>query len=208
MTAAAAPRLRHGDPAWPWRSLLLGALATGAWLVFGPAPEAWVYQRDAIAGGEWWRLLTGHWVHSDSSHASWDVGALLLFGVLFEARLGWRLPLALLVGTVGVDAWLWWAAPDLHEYCGLSGILNTVLVLGLVELWRELRHPMLLVVVAGAALKIVLELQLDEALLTRTAWPSVPAVHAAGYAAGWLFCLAGSGARNALRAARSRRPSS
>jgi len=208
MTAAAATRLRHGHVEWPWRSLLLGTLAAGAWLVFGPAPEAWVYQRDAIAGGEWWRLLTGHWVHSDGSHACWDVGALLLLGVLFETRLGWRLPLALLIGTVGVDAWLWWGAPDLLYYCGLSGILNTVLVLGLVELWRELRHPLLLVVLASAALKIGLELRLDGALLTRTAWPSVPAVHAVGYTTGWLFCLAGSGARNALTAAPSRKPSS
>ena len=208
MTAAAAPRLCHGHVPWPWHSLLLGAVAVGAWLIFGPAPEAWVYRRDAIAGGEWWRLLTGHWVHSDGSHAIWDVGALVLFGVLFEARLGWRLPLALLIGTVGVDAWLWWGAPHLLYYCGLSGVLNTVLVLGMLELWRELRHPLLLVVLAGAALKIGLELQLDEALLTRTVWPSVPAAHAAGYAAGWLLYLTRSGARKAFRAARSRRPSS
>jgi rhomboid family GlyGly-CTERM serine protease len=209
MTATAILRLRHGGRSTlPWRSLLLAALAIGAWTVCGPVPEAWVYDRLAVGQGDWWRLLTGHWVHSDGSHALWDVTALLLFGMLFEARLGWRLPLALLIGTVGVDAWLWWGAPELLDYCGLSGVLNALLVLGLLELWEEQHHPLLPIILAGAALKILLELQLGEALLTRTAWPSVPAAHAAGYVAGWVLYLAGAGARKASSASRSRSPSS
>lgn len=209
MTAAAIRQLRHGGSSTlPWRSLLLVALAIGAWAVYGPAPEAWVYDRLAVGQGEWWRLLTAHWVHSDGSHLLWDVSALLLFGMLFEARLGWRLPLALLAGTFGVDAWLWRGVSDLGHYCGLSGVLNTVLVLGLLELWREQRHPLLPIILAGAALKIVLEMQLDEALLTRTAWPSVPAAHAAGYVTGWLLDLAVAGSRKAFSASRFRIPSS
>jgi hypothetical protein len=107
-----------------------------------------------------------------------------------------------------VDTWLWWGASDLRYYCGLSGVLNAVLVLGLLELWREQRHPLLPMTLAGAALKILLEMQLGEALLTRTAWPSVPAAHAAGYVSGWLLYLAGAGARKAFSASRSRSPSS
>jgi rhomboid family GlyGly-CTERM serine protease len=209
MTAATILQVRHGGRSrLPWRSLLLAALAIGAWTVYGPAPEAWVYDRLTVGRGEWWRLLTAHWVHSDGSHLLWDVSALLLFGMLFEARLGWQLPLALLAGTIGVDTWLWWGASDLRYYCGLSGVLNAVLVLGLLELWREQRHPLLPMTLAGAALKILLEMQLGEALLTRTAWPSVPAAHAAGYVSGWLLYLAGAGARKAFSASRSRSPSS
>ena len=87
-------------------TLLLGMVAILAYLFFGAAPEVLVFDRDAITHGELWRLVTGHWVHSDLEHAIWDITALLLLGVLFKARLQWRLPLALLVGTVGVDVWL------------------------------------------------------------------------------------------------------
>jgi len=77
---------RHGRITLPWRSLLLGADAVFAYLVLGAAPGAWVFDRVAIAQGEWWRLVTAHWVHSDPAHAGWDVAALLLLGALFEAR--------------------------------------------------------------------------------------------------------------------------
>jgi rhomboid family GlyGly-CTERM serine protease len=179
-----APAIRRGSVSLPWRSLLLAAAAILAYLAFGNAPVDWVFDRAAIAGGEWWRLITGHWVHCDPAHVGWDVAALLVFGALFEERLKWRLPLALLVASLGVDAWLWWGLPSLAQYCGLSGILNGVLILGLVSLWRETRHPLVWLTGAAAAMKIVLEIHLGQALLTETAWPSVPTAHAAGFLCG------------------------
>lgn len=178
---------RHGGITLPWCSLLLAAGAVLAYLVLGAAPGAWVFDRVAIARGEWWRLLTGHWVHSDPAHAGWDIAALLLLGALFEARLKWRLPVALLVGTVGVDAWLWWCDPALRYYCGLSGILNSLLIVGLLQYWRERRHPLILLTGVGAAVKILVEIDSGQALLTHTAWPGVPVVHAAGFLCGLVF---------------------
>ena len=187
MIASGGTRADHGGITPPWRTLLLAALALAAYLVLGPAPEAAVFDRVAIARGEWWRLVTGHWVHSDPSHGWWDIAALALFGALFEARLRWRLPLVLLVATAWVDAWLWWGVPELRYYCGLSGILNGLLILGLLQLWRDIRHPMVLLTAAAAAVKIMVEISLGQALLTRTAWPSVPTAHAAGFLGGLSF---------------------
>ncbi len=183
MASLSQARVRRGG-LLPWRTLLLTALALAGYLVLGAAPEAWVFDRAATAQGGVWRLLTGHWVHSDPQHALWDIAALGLLGVLFEQRLQWRLPLALLIGTLGVDAWLWWGAPALQYYCGLSGILNALLALGLVECWRELRHPLVWITGLGAIAKIMLEIYSGQALLTQTAWPSVPEVHAAGFLSG------------------------
>jgi rhomboid family GlyGly-CTERM serine protease len=184
VTAPSKPGERHGGITLPWRTLFLGAGAIAAYLILGAAPEAWVFDRAAIVQGEWWRLITGHWVHSDLVHASWDIAALLLLGTLFEARLQWRLPLALLVATVGVDAWLWWGDPALQYYCGLSGILNSLLIVGLLQLWRDLRHPLIMFTGAGAVVKIIVEINAGQALLTQTAWPSVPMVHAVGFLCG------------------------
>jgi len=199
VNAHSKPGLRHGGITLPWRSLLLGAGALAVYLILGPAPEAWVFDRVAIAGGEWWRLFTGHWVHSDLAHAGWDIAALLLLGALFEERLRWRLPLVLIVGAVGVDAWLWWGEPALFYYCGLSGVLNSLLILGLLYLWRDLRHPLVIVTAVGAALKIILEIYFGQALLTQTAWPSVPTAHAAGFLCGLVLAITynGGGKRGA-----------
>lgn len=187
MNAASEPVVRHGGIMLPWRSLLLAAGAVAAYLIPGPAPGAWVFDRIAISQGEWWRLITGHWVHSDPEHAIWDIAALLLLGVLFEARLRWRLPAILLAATAGVDLWLWWGEPDLLYYCGLSGIQNSLLIAGLLHLWRDLRHPMILLTAVAAALKIVVEIYTGQSLLTQTTWPSVPSAHAAGFLFGLLL---------------------
>ena len=181
MNATAAMTTDQGSAPLPWWSLSLGLAATLAYLAFGAAPEGWVFDRAAIEQGEWWRLLSAHWVHCDAAHATWDIAALLLLGMLFEPRLKWRVPLVLLGASVAIDAWLWWGMPTLSYYCGLSGILNSLLVFGLLHWWLGERHLLLLATVGLAGLKIILEINAGQALLTRTAWPSVPAVHAVGY---------------------------
>jgi len=187
VTAVATRTESRGSVTLPWRSLLLATGALALWWFCGPAPEAWVFDRAAIAAGEWWRLLTGHWVHGDGAHAAWDIAMLLALGALFEAKLRWRLPLVLLGSTLIVDAWLWWGLPQLRFYCGLSGILNGLLALGLLSLWRDLRHPVVMLTLVAAGAKIAVEMFTGQALLTQTAWPSVPTAHAAGFFCGfWL----------------------
>jgi hypothetical protein len=44
--------------------------------------------------------------------------------------------------------------------------------------------------VALAGLKIVLEIEAGQALLTKTAWSSVPTAHAAGFACGLMLASA------------------
>jgi rhomboid family GlyGly-CTERM serine protease len=179
----------HGSGLLPWRTLLLTGLALGLFLGFGAAPEAWVFDRAAIAQGEWWRLISGHWVHSDLEHAVWDIGALLVLGLLFEYRLKGELFGVLALGTLGIDLWLWYVAPSISYYCGLSGILNGLLALGLLRLWRETRHPLVWLTGLGAVVKIIWETALGGALLTTTAWPSLPEVHGVGFVCGLLFVV-------------------
>ena len=180
---------RQGRGMLPWRSLLLTGLALGLFLGFGAAPEAWVFDRSAIGQGEWWRLITGHWVHSDLEHAAWDIGALLVLGLLFESRLKVELVSVLALTTLGIDLWLWYATPSINYYCGLSGILNGLLALGLWRLWQETRHPLIWLTGLGAVAKIIWETALGGALLTSTAWPSLPEVHGVGFVCGLLFAL-------------------
>ncbi len=199
MVLSLQPGGSHGGLSLPWCTLLLTTLALAGYLILGAAPEAWVFDRVAISQGEFWRLVTGHWVHSDLDHAVWDIGALAVMGALLEPRLQRELLLALAIGTLGVDLWLWWGDPALQYYCGLSGILNSLLAVGLVQLWRDLRHPLVWLTGLGAIGKIILEITGGQALLTQTAWPSVPEVHAVGFLCGLVLAVVIAAIRDIFR---------
>lgn len=173
----------------PWLTLSLAGLAIGVYALAGPASGSMVYDRTAIVDGEWWRLISGHWIHSDSGHLAWNVGALALLGSIVESAGRRLLPLGLLAGTVAVDVLLWCGAPEMLRYCGLSGLLNTMLVIALWIAWRRSSHWIPWAVGIGSLLKIVAETGSGQALLTQTAWTSFPMAHLAGWLAGCIWVL-------------------
>ncbi len=187
MTAHLSKWVRHYSQRLPWRTLSLTLSALLLYWLLGPAPEALTYEREAIAAGEWWRLLTGHWVHSDLEHLLFDVTAMAIVLYLFEKSPLWQLTLLLTTATVVIDAWLWWQMPWLQSYCGLSGLLNALLSCGLLVLWKRSSDPAYLLIGALAALKITIEISLGDTLFTTTAWAAVPEAHAAGMVTGLLL---------------------
>ncbi|MCP5276773.1 MAG: rhombosortase [Thiobacillus sp.] len=164
----------------PWLTGLLVLTAVGLSLAFGPAPPALVFDRAAIAQGEWWRLVTGHLLHSDGEHALWDITALALIGWVMERHGRWPMILAAAAGMAAVDAGLWWWLPGLERYCGLSGMLNTLFIIALANLWEEHRHPVIPLVVLGLAAKLAIEITVRQSLFVHTPWSSVPEAHVAG----------------------------
>lgn len=99
------------------------------------AADLLCYQREAIAGGQWWRVFTGHFVHLNFSHALMNgIGTLLLAAVLREelpAREWWWL---VLVAPWVISLGLWWKQPDLVSYVGFSGVLHGLLYCGVLRL--------------------------------------------------------------------------
>lgn len=182
---SARPRsMPPGSPRLPWFTGLAVAMAVGLWLGLGPVPESLVFDRLAIAHGEWWRLATGHWVHCDGQHALWDIAALALVGSLVEGGGRRRMLLAAAVGIAAVDAAIWWCLPALERYCGLSGVLNTLFVLALADLWRRSRSPVVPLAALLLGGKLTAEIALGQSVLLDSLWPAVPGAHVAG-------CLAG-----------------
>ncbi len=186
----------------PWISLGMAVLALGVYLLAGPAAPALVYHDTGLSNGQWWRALSAHLVHSDTGHLLWDVGALLLLGLLFEHYLYRFSPMLLLGTALIIDAWLYYQMPELNAYCGLSGLLNALLAAGLLLLWRETRSPWPILAATLALVKIAWEWRQGEALFTDTAWAAVPEIHAVGFASGLCFALAAIliGARGRRRA--------
>ena len=90
------------------------------------------WDRDVIAAGELWRLLSGHFVHLGWSHLLLNLAGLALVAWLVGGRFSWRR--WLLIGAISVaaiDIGFWFLYPNLGWYVGLSGMLYGLLIAGL-----------------------------------------------------------------------------
>lgn len=133
--------MRHKDliAAW-WLPAVV--LATSLLLLI-PAAEGLValrYDRAAIADGEFWRLLSGHWVHLGARHFAMNAAGLVLVWYLTGAAYSaaqWLL--IMLFSVVAMDIGFWLLMPELDWYVGLSGLLHGILAAGGVGLWRTRR---------------------------------------------------------------------
>jgi len=138
MNAEAPPRGLRGflkslncDRGYGWALLatcaLLGLLELGG----EPIRAAWSYQRAAIAAGEWWRVLTAHFVHLDANHALLNTLGLVLMWALFArdySPLRW---LAIYLSScLAVSLGLYVFDPRIEWYVGASGALHGVMTAG------------------------------------------------------------------------------
>jgi rhomboid family GlyGly-CTERM serine protease len=92
---------------------------------------AWRYERAGVAAGEWWRLVTAHFVHLDAEHAVLNALGLVLMWALFARDYGARAWIAIVVvSIVVIDAGFWFRDQTLQWYVGSSGALHGVMIAG------------------------------------------------------------------------------
>jgi rhomboid family GlyGly-CTERM serine protease len=164
-----------------WRAPLLLALALAATQVIGTvAGQALPYHRTAIlVGGEYWRLVTAHFIHYDLTHLAWNLAGLALVAWLFARDFPVRGWIAILVAsTIAVDLGFLVLEPHLEWYVGFSGVLHGLMAAGLcVWLWRR-PDPVTALVAALFALKLGWE-QWRGALPFTASTLAIPVIHEA-----------------------------
>lgn len=137
------------------------------------------YERDAVLGGELWRLVTGHLVHAGWSHLAWNILGLLLVWALFAGEYSQSRWLALmLASTAAIDLGFLAFEPDIAWYVGLSGVLHGLMAAGLVAWLRQGRDPLTVLVTVLFVAKLVWE-HLVGPLPFTAATLAVPVVHQA-----------------------------
>ena len=119
------------DRAYGWA--LLGACTVLALPELGGESlrEALRYDRAAVAAGEWWRLLSAHFVHLDAQHTVLNALGVLLMWALFArdySPLRWLM--IFLVSALSISVGLWALNPEVEWYVGISGALHGVMTAG------------------------------------------------------------------------------
>jgi rhomboid family GlyGly-CTERM serine protease len=172
--------------------LLAAALAGGA-LVAALIESRRLDWQPGLAWTEPWRWWSAAWVHWSAGHRAANV-----LGSVLVAALGWR------ARCDRLDSAAWFAAwpltqlglalqPGLLHYGGLSGVLHAGVVVaacGLLQRERGPRRTIGAAVLAGVALKVLLEQPWEGPLRQSPGWDIAiaPLAHLSGAMAG--FCCA------------------
>ncbi len=87
------------------------------------------YDLSMIHSGEYWRVITAHFVHSNLWHAVMNYAALLVICSLFPSSiLSIQLISSLVLMSLIVSTGFYFLYPQLGTYVGLSGVLHGLLV--------------------------------------------------------------------------------
>ncbi len=97
------------------------------------------FDRPGILEGDWWRLISGHFVHLGGAHFALNAAGLgLVWYLVGKSFNGSRWLLIVIACLLGMDLGFWLLKPELSWYVGLSGLLHGLLAAGLAE---KLRQP-------------------------------------------------------------------
>jgi rhomboid family GlyGly-CTERM serine protease len=110
-------------------------------LIGEPARRVLSFDRGAIGAGQWWRLLSAHFVHVDLEHAVLNSLGLVLMWALFARDYSpWRWAAIYCGSAIAVSLGLWFFNPELQWYVGASGALHGVMTAGTIAHLR--RHDL------------------------------------------------------------------
>lgn len=98
-------------------------------------PDSWQqalqYNRTDISNSQYWRLFSGHLLHSNTWHLLMNLAGLLLAMLLHGSYYrGNMLTLQWLLCSLAISLALYYYSPQIHIYVGLSGLLHAMLTLG------------------------------------------------------------------------------
>lgn len=114
--------------------LLLGLLNLP--LFAGQSTAHLAFQADAVAGGEWWRILTHPFVHVSWYHLLLDGAAFLVLYANLLAEQRWRRLALVAASSAGSLLIALYTSPLIadHGFCGLSGAAHGLMAVSALEM--------------------------------------------------------------------------
>lgn len=112
-------------------SLWLLILVLSLSLQAGEHVTSWRYDRELLAHGHYWLLISGHFVHLNWMHWGLNMAGLAIVAFFFSPYgnvVQWLFVSAISAVFVGLG--LYWLNPDVTTYVGLSGVLHGLFIYG------------------------------------------------------------------------------
>lgn len=92
------------------------------------------YHVDKIRSGEWFRLITGHFLHTNAIHLTLNlVGFLLIWALHGEHYKPVQIITLVLYLSISISLCMWYFSPNLHIYVGLSAMLHGIFAWGIIH---------------------------------------------------------------------------
>jgi len=133
------------------------------------------FEHDWIEQAEFWRVLTGHWIHFNWQHLLLNgLGLVLCVGI---TRPNWSISRWIVYNLLlasGISILFTWFNPELGWYVGYSGVLFGLFLLSAFELFKTERI-MALLLGLGVCSKVALE-QMSPMTLTTSDIIGVPVI--------------------------------
>jgi len=171
---------------FPTATVFISLVLIGLILVFGAMPENLIWQQHSPYS---WQLLSTHFVHINTEHVIWNLGAFVVLASVIEQHSKQRLFISIAVGCLFVSLYLL-NFFELPAYAGLSGALNTLFVVALYQIAQKQEYRLAASISLAASIaKILFEWLSGDALFSSLVWPAVPAAHLAGIIGGVCYCL-------------------
>lgn len=93
--------------------------------------DALVFKRTHINDGEWWRLITGNFVHTNYPHLALNLTGWWIMGLLFfDSFQSKKILLSTIFLSLFTGACLYLFSPNLEWYAGFSGVLYGLFLVG------------------------------------------------------------------------------
>ena len=93
--------------------------------------QEFMFFRDQINSGQWWRLISGNFVHSNYPHLFMNLAGLWILGLLFIDSLSLKTFISsTIMLSIIVGLGLYYYSPELQRYYGISGVLHGLFLVG------------------------------------------------------------------------------
>ncbi len=149
--------MRDAPRAARWQFAAIVSVISLLLLVWPAATETLMWHRAEIANGHAWRWMTGHLVHLSVRHCLSNLLGLLVVCEYLWDEIGLAEACLLSIWTaVGTSLLLWWFAPAIQWYAGLSGLLHGLWAGCAMAWWCRARAGMAAVALLLLATKLVL----------------------------------------------------
>ncbi|MGJ8680192.1 rhombosortase [Paraglaciecola sp.] len=109
---------------------IVGLVAIICWIFEPSSHEYLPYELNPILEGEWWRVITGHFLHTNSVHLALNLLGVILLWALHGQYYGYQSLWTVIILCLGTSFGIFMFSKHLVWYVGLSGILHGLFIVG------------------------------------------------------------------------------